>query len=44
MKYNTKLRPTFKGRFLKFRMNNTFANLFSSLSESFLHKEITKIQ
>ena len=33
-----------KGRFLKFRKYNNFANLFSKLSESTLNKEISKFQ
>ena len=33
-----------KGRFLMFRRNHNFANLFSKLSESTFYKEISKFQ
>ena len=35
---------TLKGRFLKFRRYQNFANLFSKLSETTFYKEISKFQ
>ena len=36
--------PILKGRFLGFRINHNFSNLFATLSESTFYKRISKFQ